>query len=334
MSLFDYYMQTGDKETVQSLLSHAKRNLEAFDELENRDGLIDAPPYTYWIDWTQLSREGASLTMNGWYMIVLENNAKLFSWFGYEDDAQVCREKAIRLRKTLQDKYWDDEKGLFVETLVHGKQVKTYDEVSNGMALVVGLANAAQAKSVARKIAENDKTNELVKACVLMYWPIEGLFKAGFGDEALEMLKRRYAPMLQHPEGTIWEQWNLTATFEGGYWSARTWGIVQSEPVYQPDVFKRHLLGVDILEPGMTKLSITAPHAGLKSASGGVPTPFGPIDVSWINGNEPSCEVVIPSGVTLQIDPEDRFKEIKVDGSITSNLELSGPGNYSIKFRN
>jgi hypothetical protein len=267
-------------------------------------------------------------------MIALENDAKLFRWLGYEKEAQVCSEKAIRIRKALKEKFWDPEKGLFVEALVKGKQSKTYDEISNGMALVTGLADDAQAQSIARKIADNDKTGELVKATLLMYWPIEGLFKAGFGDEALEMLKRRYAPMLQHSEGTIWEQWNLTATFEGGYWSARTWGIVQSEPVYQPDVFKRHLLGVDILEPGMTKLSITAPHAGLKSASGGVPTPFGPIDVSWINGNEPSCEVVIPSGVTLQIDPEDRFKEIKVDGSITSNLELSGPGNYSIKFRN
>jgi len=66
MSLFDYYMQTGDKETVESLLGNLKRNLQAFEEMENKYGLIDNPPYAYWIDWANLNREGASLTMNGW----------------------------------------------------------------------------------------------------------------------------------------------------------------------------------------------------------------------------------------------------------------------------
>jgi alpha-L-rhamnosidase len=334
MSLYDYYMQTADKETVKSLLINLKRNLLAFDELENRDGLIENPPYTYWIDWTTLNREGASLTLNGWYMITLEQNAKLFEWLGHDEEARNCSKKAIRLREALKSKFWDDNKGLFVEALVNGEQVKTYDEISNGLALITGLADPAKEQSIARKIADNDKTGDLVKANLLMYWPVEGLFKAGFGDEALEILKRRYAPILQHPEGTIWEQWNLTATFEGGYWSARTWGIVQPEPIYQPDVFKRHLLGVDIIEPGMSVLSISAPRTGLKSATGGVPTPFGPIDVRWQNEEDPSCKVMIPSGVTLQINLDDRFKKISVNGSISNTFMLSGPGKYDISFMN
>ncbi len=50
-----------------------------------------------------------------------------------------------------------------MQTEVDGKQTGLYDEISNGVALMTGIADAGLAKSIVRKILQNDSTHEMVR---------------------------------------------------------------------------------------------------------------------------------------------------------------------------
>lgn len=67
-----------------------------------------------------------------------------------------------------------------------------------------------QAKSnVARFLASTDR--ELVRSTSLfMYWVADGMFRAGFGQEALRVLKTRFRHMLDSGLGTLWEEWSAS----------------------------------------------------------------------------------------------------------------------------
>jgi hypothetical protein len=80
---------------------------------------------------------------------------------------------------------------------------------------------------------------------------------------------------------------------------------------------QRDLLGVSPTAPGFAKFAVTPPRTGLPSASGTVPTPFGPISVAW---NQPkSSEFTID--VTV---PADTTATVSMPASFASDITESG----------
>lgn len=281
MSLYDYYMFTGDSVTTKELLFNLKMNLIALEDLENLDGVIENPPHPYWIDHIDIDRRGINFTLNGWYMIALENDAKLYTYFGDNQEASKCIQKADKIRQYLKTRFWNPEKSLFVQTEINGKQSGLYDEITNGVALMTGIANATQSKAIVEKIMQNDKTLEMVRPTLMMYWVVEGLFKSGYGKDAMQLLKDRYAEMLQNDNGTLWEGWNIYTMDQSGIVVAKTQASTQAEQLYAPDIFNKYLLGVEALKPGMKDVKITYNDYDFKNLGSVIPTPQGNIKLNW-----------------------------------------------------
>lgn len=281
MSLYDYYMFSGDDVTTKSLLENLRRNLKALEDIQNDAGVFENPPHPYWIDHADIDRRGINFTLNGWYLIALENDAKLLDLFGEKADVQQCLSRANKIRKYLKTNFWNQEKGLFAETEIDGKQSGLYDEITNGVAMITGIADAAQAKSITEKIMMNDKVQQMERPVVMMYWPVEGLFKAGYGTEAIQLLKARYDVMLKDATGTLWEGWSLFSFNQNGNILSKNRSSAQAEQAYSPDVFNRYILGVEATKPGMKEVLITFHDYDLKNVEGTVPTPEGLITISW-----------------------------------------------------
>lgn len=303
MSLYDYYMYSGDAVTVKSLLEPLKRDLAALESIENPNGLFENPSHPYWIDHADIDRRGINFTLNGWYVIALENDARLFKYFGEGQMAAKCLQKADQIKQYLKTKFWNAEKGLFAETEINGRQTGLYDEITNGVALITGIANATQAKSIASKILHNDQTQEMERPTVMMFWPIEGLFKAGYGKEAIKTLKSRYAVMLQHPNGTLWEGWNLYTYNQSGAVFAKTRTSAQAEQTFHPDIFNRNLIGVEVLKPGMKEVQITYHDNGLEHMESVIPSPYGNITVKWeLNGKANQLHITYPKAIKVVLN--------------------------------
>lgn len=314
MSLYDYYMYTGDEETTKSLLLNLQRNLLALDDLVTRNGVIENLSHPYWIDHTNLDLRGINFTLNAWYLIALEDDAKLFRYFGMEEDADVCSQRAQKTRKYLKSRFWNQDKGLFVQTEVDGKQTGLYDEISNSIALMTGIADAGQAKSITEKILQNDKTQEMVRPVIMMYWPIEGLFSAGYGKEAIQLLKSRYEVMMQHEEGTLWEGWSLYSFNHGENLIPKIRSATQAEQVFHPDIFARHLLGYEIVKPGSKEIRISYNGYNLKNMEGVIPTPQGNVTISWnIEGKNKLLEIESPHAMKVTVNRTGFPKGIKIN---------------------
>lgn len=312
MTLYDYYMYTGDRKTAEYLLLNVLRSLRALEEMENKDGLIENPPYPYWIDWAPLDRRGINFTLNAWYMMALEQDARLLPLFDMKKEADRCAQKAAQIKRYLKTNFWNAEKKLFASTIFEDKLTDNFDEISNGVAIVTGIADKEQAGYIMNSIIENDKTHVMVQPVLLMYWVIEGLFTGGYGREAIQLLKNRYGNMLQHESGTLWEQWNLLATKSSGSWRPRVWSSTQAEPVYSPDVFKRHLSGIEIMEPGMTEVSLSPKNFGVNKVSAAFPSPSGVLNINQtINKGIIRIELTIPDGMKVKVNTQ---KSITVNG--------------------
>jgi hypothetical protein len=68
------------------------------------------------------------------------------------------------------------------------------------------------------------------------------------------------------------------------------------------NLLPRFVLGAEALTPGWTQVRIR-PHIGnLRFAKGKVPTPRGPITVSWDHGNDFQIDLVLPDGVEARLE--------------------------------
>lgn len=312
MGLYDYYMFSGDEETTKGLLKNLKSNLVALEEIQNSKGLFENPPKPYWIDHANIDRRGINFTLNGWYAIALEKDAKLFRLFGDTKEADKCLKKAQLIRTYLKDRFWNQNKGLFVETEIDGNQSGLYDEITNGVALILGISDASQTKSIVNKIMHNDEEHFMERPVIMMYWPIEGLFKAGYGKEAINLLKSRYNVMVNHPSGTLWEGWNLFTYNQNGNILPKSRSSAQAEQVFHSDVFNRYLLGVTTIEPGMKEVKIAFQDFGLKNMSGTVPTPYGGIKISWKLTGQRQVIIKVPKSIKAVLDKQNFPQGIKI----------------------
>ena len=78
-------MHSGDEITVRQLLPAARKLMNLLHSYTNELGLIDNPPYPYWLDHAVIDRRGANLNLNGHYLGALEDFAEVLDWLRVED---------------------------------------------------------------------------------------------------------------------------------------------------------------------------------------------------------------------------------------------------------
>jgi hypothetical protein len=94
-------------------------------------------------------------------------------------------------------------------------------------------------------------------------------------------------------------------------------------PLYQ---MSSRILGVEPAAPGFTKILLKPRLGDLQWAKGTVPTPHGPVTVSWSRGqNSFSGEITIPEGTeaTLDLPRPLRGSEVLIDGLSTKGVLTS-----------
>jgi hypothetical protein len=311
MGLRDYLLFSGDSVTVTELLPVAGRILQRFQEIENKAGLIENPPYPFWIDHANIDHRGESFALNAIYLTALESHAEMLRWLKLSSADDIAR-RVARVRTALGSGFWSQGKGLFADGRISGELSSRLSEQTNALALACGLATPEQAKSIAAKIASLED-RELVRSTPLfMYWVAEGLFRAGYGKEALVILKTRFRHMLDAGLGTLWEEWSLTASYRSGEWQPQSRSTAQAEASFPPYTFMRWLLGVEPVAPGWSETLIHVPQAGVKRVSGTVPLPDGMLTLKWTDG---CLKVTVPPGprVALALDGM-AAKHVVLDG--------------------
>ncbi len=317
-SLHRYLLYSGDQATVKSLLPAATKLLALLKNYTNDDGLIDNPPYSYWLDHAKNDRRGANLNLNGHYIGALEDFAQILNWLEL-DGSKPYLAQAKKMRDAIQRKFWHADKGLFVDALVSdelalAKQSKEFSEHANAMALALNIATPEQAKSIANILLKNDPLNYVSRengmtmvTPAMSYFLHKGLANYGYIDQSFTLFKRRFDKMLnENSQGTLWEEWWLNGTGRSGTFidNGRTRSSAQTESAFAPALFAEYLLGVTPVDIGMKTIMVKRMQHKIKDMAGAVPTPFGILNIEWqIKENDHGVLIVeVPKGVELIVD--------------------------------
>jgi alpha-L-rhamnosidase len=178
-----------------------------------------------------------------------------------------------------------------------GTQVKTASQDANSSAIVYGVTPDAAVKHVASYIASLGLTAVPRTAGEVL----EALALAGRDDAIEKILTNKnsdgWANILERGATFTWEVWNPSDII--GDSMSHGWGANVSLEIQMA------LLGVRPTQPGLATFSVTPPLHALTFANGAVPTPRGPIAVSWRRGSSGahgfSLSITVPVNASAEV---------------------------------
>ena len=263
-----------------------------FERQRGADFVLYQLPKETFIDWMPHDMRGASFTLNVLYARFLAVLGDLAESLEKPDEAASWRAQAARLREHLRASHWDDRRGLFVDSVYQGERSRTVSELSNGMALVAGVADEEQ---TARIVAHMEQPpDDLLRTTpLILFVVLEGLAAAGRTDLAVRIMRERYAPMMAATDApTMWESWSMFVRERGAMaraesrfttepqfaspnpYSGELTGLVHSSSVAPAWTLSRHVLGILPAAPGFARCRIAPPAVA---------------DLSWARGVLPSA---------------------------------------------
>ncbi|MCG8309051.1 MAG: family 78 glycoside hydrolase catalytic domain [Cytophagales bacterium] len=309
--LHNYLLYSGDYGTVRELLPSARKLMDLLHTYTNSLGMIDQPPFAYWLDHAVNDRRGANFNLNGHYLGALEDFARVLEWLE-EPDHRLYRERGDRLRRSLQKYLWDKEKGLFADALIRGARSDMFSEHANAMALALNVATDDQAESIVKQLIHGGEHNYIKRESgitmvtpAMSYFLHKGLCEYGYIAESFDLFRSRFDKMLASgTNGTLWEEWWLDATGRSGkLQKGRTRSDAQTESAFPPALFAEYLLGVAPETPGMEEMVISYRDSGLNHIEGVVPTPEGKLRVKWnTKHGGMALEVDVPGNMKVKVD--------------------------------
>jgi alpha-L-rhamnosidase len=276
--LHDYWMYRPDSNFVKDKLIGARAILDFFSKYQQPDGSLKNTPYWTFVDWAgrkgwysgmpPKGTNGNSSILDLQLMMAYQMEAEMETKMGMPGFANLYREKAARLKQTIQKKYWDPVKKLYADT----EDKELFSQHANSLAILGGLVDKTEAGALSKNILADTSLTQCT--IYFKYYMHLALVKGGLGNDYMNWLD-------------IWRkniQMDLT-----------TWAEISDLPYSRSDChawgaspnieFFRTVLGIDSYAPGFSKIKIE-PHLGdLKNASGEIPHPNGKVSVEYLQDN-------------------------------------------------
>ena len=277
--LWDHILHSGDR-ALPCELYPVVRDLVAYLRAHCRaDGLFEQRPETS--KHASALDFGEASTFHRAYMNILlwktwRDAADLANWLGDDANAAAWRAAADALAPVIRSAFWDTEKGRFRGAL----EADLYEGEANALALATRFCTPAEADAIRRTIVRHPHG----KFQALF---VRGLFEYGFADDAMARLWEHGWKDVLDP---AWEGPHLCS--ECMTLHTRGWGDEAHPDTALAGILTNYILGVEPTAPGFATYRVTPhPSAGVTSASGVVPTPWGRLHVSWHLGADGKPDV-------------------------------------------
>jgi hypothetical protein len=291
-------------------------------------------------DYAFLPRTGPVTYFNALYVIALDNAASMATYLGHKDDAARWSARSKSVAAAINTYNFDSSVGAFFDGTCGSTYCATHAQDGNSLSILSGAANTTRAKSAlaylskanARPYGNAFYDNDALSGgfsqrvyAFISYFEIEARFQSGLADSALEEIRRLYGWMESNDPGiTMWEGIGDNGQpYEGGFTSmAHGWstGVVPA--------LTNYILGVKPQGPGFSTFSVKPIPGDVQWAKGMVPTPRGPIRLSW-DSNQASglffLSVSSPAGTkgTVSVPVGNSSVPVYVDGNAV--WENGGP---------
>lgn len=303
-SLMQYYDYTGDIATVKELSPYVYALLDRFTGYRGKNGLISEAPNYMFMDWVTIEEFGTHHPpavigqgyMTAFYYRALADAARVADLMGDHARAQ----QYVALRTDVAAAYnlelWDGTKGLYRDGkpfqttvapnkwLPADKDIQTWSAQNNALAVLYDLAPKNRQQTVVANMMAEKPWN--VRP-YFMHFVLDAIAHAGLFD--------RY--------GTEWmRKWKINpetqTSLEMGDRGDLSHGWIATPLVQMTE----NVLGVRPSAPDFKTVSVWPNVCDLAWAKGTVPTPHGPVVVSWRrSGDLLKFSCTVPTGVTATL---------------------------------
>jgi hypothetical protein len=304
-ALYDYYLYTGDAGFVRQQWPMVVRQMAWDAEQVDANGLVSVNDSDN-ADWAGNNPSGELTYVNSVYYEALNAAAALAGAIG-KPGAGAYRAAAAGIKGAVNRQLWDAKLGIYdASTSNRGPIVQD----ANVFAVLSGIASPERGRGIldvlGRSLASRYGTLDVSSPVPSGYSQIVSPFIGGFQlaadfqsnrtHAALALIRTEWGWMVGHdPGGTDWEKIEPGGAPSALDSTAHAWGTGATSALSQ------YVLGVAPATAGYRTWTVM-PHPGdIAWAEGSVPTPHGPIGVSWRRGTGGSSfrvALTAPHGTT------------------------------------
>ena len=309
LTLAEYWMHTGDEDTVGQVMPAAGRLLDFLTSQADDTGLVAGWPAGQFWDWAPIENSGCLLLTNAALILALDRLASgaIFS----ERLERDLGGMASRLRAAAHNRFWQESTRTYLDArLPDGSMSPVRSQQANAMAALAGVCPDTEREPLLRRITApgnlgpvpqgEDSVNEEKRAAAkglvpvgtlwFAHWVCRALFEAGMDNEALEQMRYFWGPCAGHPQFPELRMPGANASFCHGW---------AGGPAY---LLPSYVLGLRPVAPGWREATVE-PHVGdLALAAGSVTTPLGRVDASWERtGGRPRLHVRKPAAMAIRV---------------------------------
>jgi Bacterial alpha-L-rhamnosidase 6 hairpin glycosidase domain/Bacterial alpha-L-rhamnosidase C-terminal domain/F5/8 type C domain len=332
-SSWDYVLYTGDLDYAGTYYPHLVKALDGwYPSVTDASGLLSKGlnGTDGYGDYAFLPRTGEVTYYNALYVQALKDAAGLARALGHTGDAARWERRAGTVADAINARLWDAKAGAYLDSATGAVR---HGQDGNALAILAGVTSPARAGAALDHLARTtaqpygnafmdndtlvDDGTQRVYAFT-SYPEIQARFLSGRAGSAIEEIKRLYGWMAGHDPGTTdWEGIGAGGSmYEGAYTSAAHGWSTGVLPALTND-----LLGATPTGPGFATWSLR-PHPGTVTwARGRLPTPHGPLQVSWVQGRGPAAftlAVTAPAGTSgdVAVPAGEGRAVVRVDGKV------------------
>jgi alpha-L-rhamnosidase len=297
--LWNYYLHTGDKQTVADLYEGSKRYLALWKPDGKGTMELRKGDWT-WGDWGE--DKDMVLISNSWYYLAIKGMRNLAAELGKSEDA-VRYETFLRKFKTSYNaQFWNGT------AYRHPDYKDKTDDRVQALAVVSGLADPDKYDAILKVFETEEHASPYMEKYVF-----EALFQMGYPDKALERQKKRFSSMVNNPNfTTLFEGWGFGKEGYGGGTVNHAWsggGLT---------ILSQYLCGIAPLKPAYELFQILPQPGSIERASAEVTSVKGLIKSSFINkARSFKLNATVPmSSIAILGVPNKGYKTIKINNKV------------------
>lgn len=300
---WNYYMNTGDRETMEIVYPGVKRYLDLWTLDETGLTNFRAGGWT-WGDWGD--NRDIRLILAGWHYLALKGAGQMAELLGDTQDAIRYHQQMVKLRDGF-NRCWNGY------AYRHPQYNDCTDDRVQALAVISGIADTNKYPAILNLFKKQFYASPYMEKYVM-----EALFQMGEGRYAMERMQKRFSPMVNHPfYTTLFEGWDIGPNGFGGGTVNHAWS---GGPLI---VIARYICGIEPQEAAYKIFRIAPDDTYLKKVSIRVPTVAGEICSSFTSTDTRfEAEVTVPKGTTaLYFLPKDVKGMVSVNGRLFENFK-------------
>ncbi len=310
--LYDVYMATGNINLLKDCQKGLELLLKRFEAYIGESGLIETPPDYMFIDWIFIDEISmhhppkalGQTCLNMFYFGALGFAEKIFDILNEKEIALTCAQKQSKVQEAINTILFDKEKGIYFMGLNTSEEAspdwkwmpentskRYYLKHANVLAAYFGVCDDDTAKALIHKIMADEIPGDCQP--YFLHYLLEAVYRLGLRDKyTLDIISRWKEPVRECSKGLVEGFIAPEPTYAFDH--SHAWG---GTPLYS---LPKALMGVEINEAGMKRLTLSPSLLGLESARAELLTPYGKVICEMEKGKE--LVVTCPNQIKITIE--------------------------------